>query len=459
MFLLWVCFFYLPTSLIYIGYHIWFNTQKKIIEVSDREANEIPDFKLPTVSILLPVYREEIILPYLLHSITKMNYPVSKLDIRILVELEDHKTLRSILSIPIQAGKTNGVKYDKYGFPKSIKIWRDAIVNIDYIYIHSKGAKTKPNALNMGLANAKGSIVTIYDAEDRPETNQLRKAVAYMLNHPEVACVQARLAYYNSDQSLLTKLFAIEYIQHFLLYLPLFHALQKVILLGGTSNYFRMEVIRRLDGWDYANVTEDADLGVRLGKLGFKIIPINTITWEEAPPKLYPWIKQRSRWNKGYLQTLFHHFKAPHKLLKEIGFSSTVFLIFQLTSPFVFAISIPGLILFFVYWIDWVGIASLDPLSDMIYESFKENSIAFYITLFTFTFGALYSPFMAIEALFRQGDAYSLKLIKYAFLFPFYAAFQSISSLMAIYEMILRPKVWHKTHHGFSIDPNNNPGK
>jgi cellulose synthase/poly-beta-1,6-N-acetylglucosamine synthase-like glycosyltransferase len=423
----------------------------QITEVSERESRAIPDHLLPIVTILLPVYKEELTLPYLFKSIGKINYPKDKLDIRILIEPDDQRTLRSVLTLPRHAREVNAIKYSKYGFPKVLKVWDKLEVNIEYIYLHPKGARTKPNALNKGLSGARGSILTIYDAEDRPDPNQLRKAVVYLLKHPEVTCVQARLAYYNSDQSLLTKFFSIEYVQHFLVLLPAYYALRRVILLGGTSNYFRTEILRTLDGWDVLNVSEDADLGIRLARKGHIVVPINSTTWEEAPPKLKPWVKQRARWNKGFLYSLHFHFKNPFSLVKDLGFGRTVFLLYLLISPIIFVVSIPGWIMFTLYWIDWSGTPM--PIVDYMQEAFAGRAWLFYLSLATFIFSFTYMPLISVESLMRHGDEYALKKVKYSFLMTFYIYLQIIPSTLAVYEFIRKPKVWHKTPHGFSIKP------
>ena len=423
----------------------------KIIEVTEREARAIPDHLLPIVTILLPVYKEHLTLPYLFKSIGKINYPKDKLDIRILIEPDDQSTLRSVLTLPRHARMINAIKYSKYGFPKIISVWDNLQVHIEYIYLHPKGARTKPNALNKGLAGARGSILTIYDAEDRPDPNQLRKAVVYLLKHPKVSCVQARLAYYNADQSLLTKFFSIEYVQHFLVLLPAYFAMKRVILLGGTSNYFRTEVIRTLDGWDVLNVSEDADLGIRLARKGHVVVPINSTTWEEAPPKLKPWIKQRARWNKGFIYSLYFHFKNPIKLTTDLGIGRTLFLFYILIAPIIFAVSIPGWILFGLFWVDWSGIPM--PIVPYMHEAFTGNAWLFYLSLFTFLFSFTYMPLISVEALMRHGDEYALKKVKYSFLMVFYIYLQIIPSTLAIYEFIKKPKTWHKTPHGFSIKP------
>ena len=427
-----------------------FINDPKIKEVTDGESAAVPDYLLPIVTILLPVYKEDLTLPYLFKSIAKINYPKEKLDIRILIEPDDQRTLRSVLTLPRHARKINAIKYTKYGFPKVLKLWDNLEVSIEYIYLHPKGARTKPNALNKGLSGAKGSIVTIYDAEDRPEPNQLRKAVVYLLNHPEVACVQARLAYYNADQSLLTKFFSIEYIQHFLVLLPAYYSLRRVILLGGTSNYFRTEVLRTLDGWDVLNVSEDADLGIRLARKGHTVVPINSTTWEEAPPKIKPWIKQRARWNKGFIYSLCFHFKNPLSLTKDLGLGRSIFLLYILIAPIIFAVSIPGWIMFGLYWVNWSGTPM--PVVPYMLEAFQGNGWLFYLSVSTFLFSFSYMPLVAVEALMRHGNEYALKKVKYSFLMTFYIYLQVIPSVLAIYEFIRKPKTWHKTPHGFSIN-------
>jgi cellulose synthase/poly-beta-1,6-N-acetylglucosamine synthase-like glycosyltransferase len=444
-------FIFTDLLLIYLSIKV-FGKNTKITEVLDIETNEIPDFKLPVISILLPVYREELTLPNLVKSIANSHYPKDKLDIRILVEQDDYPTLKTIMSLPYKSSVANGIKYNIYGLPTSIKVWEETEIQIDYIYLNPPGARTKANSLNQGLTKANGDFVTIYDAEDRPDPKQLRKMATYMLKHPDIACVQARLAYYNPDQSIITKLFSVEYIQHYLLLLPSLYSMNKVILLGGTSNFFRIEILKSLKGWKTDNVTEDADMGVRLSRMGYKVVPINTITWEEAPPKIYPWIRQRTRWNKGYLYTLGVHFKNPLRLIKDIGFSSTIFLFYLLFSPVTYAVSIPGWIFFMAFWLNYFGILSTMPLAGWIQDAYESNNVIFYGSLLAFIFSIFYTPIMAQEALFRQGDHYALKKVKFAFLMPFYLFLQSIPSTIAIFELFFRPKVWRKTYHGFSIE-------
>jgi cellulose synthase/poly-beta-1,6-N-acetylglucosamine synthase-like glycosyltransferase len=249
----------------------------------------------------------------------------------------------------------------------------------------------------------------------------------------------------------MTRLFAIEYNQHFLVSLPTYFSLSNAILLGGTSNFFRIETLKSLGGWDPKNVTEDADLGIKMARKNYRVVPMDIMTYEEAPPKVYPWLKQRIRWNKGYLYTLLIHFRHPLKILKEIGLKSFLLTFHQLLSPIISALSLPGGILFALYWLNWFGMP-LEPISKWIMTIYDSSPLLFYSSLLTLGFGPIYSILMSLEGLFRQEDDYTLSKVKYVPLFLMYLVLQSVSSIIAIIELIGRPYLWHKTPHGFSIE-------
>jgi cellulose synthase/poly-beta-1,6-N-acetylglucosamine synthase-like glycosyltransferase len=140
--------------------------------------------------------------------------------------------------------------------------------------------QTKPRALNVALALARGAFTVIYDAEDLPGRRQLRTAAArFAVSGPEVACLQARLSIYDPGRNALTRLFAIEYAALFEVINPGLIALGHPILLGGTSNHFRTQVLQVGRGWDAWNVTEDADLSIRLARAGFRIGDLPLSTW------------------------------------------------------------------------------------------------------------------------------------------------------------------------------------
>ena len=429
-----------------------------VAKLSYEEAKKIPDPQLPIITILLPLYRERLTLPYLIESMSKIDYPKDKLDVRLLVEDDDKETLEAIKELSLTNSNIKTIKSSDNSMICALKAedslhsltaLTETLINIDYI---TEGTRTKPNALNIGLRRAKGKIVGVYDAEDRPDEKQLRIIAAYMMKHPDVACVQARLSYYNHNQSMLTRLFAMEYNLHYLVNLPTNFLLNNTImLLGGTSNFFRIESLKSLRGWDPRNVTEDADLGVRMARKHHKVVPMDLMTYEEAPPNLYPWLKQRIRWNKGYLYTLIVHFRHPFKIIRDIGLKSSIFLFQQLSAPFVAAVTLPNLILFALYWLNWFGVP-LTPVSEWIATIFNANPVLFYSSLLTLAFGPIYSILMSLEGLFRQEEDYALSKVKYTPLILVYFLLQSVTALIAIVELIVKPHSWHKTHHGFSIE-------
>jgi cellulose synthase/poly-beta-1,6-N-acetylglucosamine synthase-like glycosyltransferase len=407
----------------------------------------------------LPVYREEISLPYLLKSISQLNYPKDKLDIQLLVEPDDYPTIKSILSIPYESIPGGYVEYigdspvANGKRPIEIRVWDETTIRITYIYLFPKNSRGKPKSLNKGLLYAKGEFLIIYDAEDRPQPDQLLKMAIYMRDHPEVTCLQAKLAYYNTDQSLLTKLFSIEYLNHFNILLPIIHNSELVVLLGGTSNFFRTNILKKLKGWDEKNVTEDADLGVRIARSGGKTIPFNSITWEEAPPKLYPWLRQRIRWNKGFIYTFKVHYKRPLSLIGDIGIKSSIFLLYQLISPVINMISLPGWVIFAIVWLNWAGVP-LYPISEWISEAYDFNFM-FYFTMIPFVVGVGFV--FVITFLAMRESHYAKKKYFFIFLMPVYNILLSVAGLIAIIEFFFKPQVWHKTYHGFSMNESNDP--
>jgi len=180
--------------------------------------------------------------------------------------------------------------------------------------------RTKPRALNYALDFARGSIVGVYDAEDSPDPNQLRIVAATFANAgPQVVCLQGILDYYNSGANWLTRCFTIEYASWFRVVLPGYARMGLVVPLGGTTLFFRHDILEKLGGWDAHNVTEDADLGLRLARAGYETVFIPSVTQEEANGRFWPWVKQRSRWLKGYAITYCVHMRDPGRLWRDLG--------------------------------------------------------------------------------------------------------------------------------------------
>ena len=443
-----LCFFsFSSINLLYLASGL-FRRKNLVIQNVTQDIYKLENFKYPVVTILLPVYREEITLPFLLKSISELNYPKDKLDIQLLIEPDDEFTINAVLSIPY-----NNIPNGRIEFvdtkPVKIHIWNKTVVKINYIYLNPKNSRGKSKSLNRGLSSSEGQYLIIYDAEDRPQADQLLRLTVYMENHPEIACLQARLGYYNTGQSLLTKVFAIEYLNHFTILLPLIHHKGLVVLLGGTSNFFRTDVLKNLNGWDEKNVTEDADLGIRIALRKGKTLPFNTTTWEEAPPKLYPWLRQRVRWNKGFIYTYKVHFKKPLSLIRDVGLKSTFFLLYQLIGPVINMIALPGWIIFIIALINYLGIP-VHPISDWITTAYSYGPYLFYAGVITFVIGIGFVEIVTFLS-FRINN-YAKRKYRLIVLMPIYNILLGVAGLVATIEFLVKPQVWHKTYHGFSME-------
>lgn len=268
---------------------------KKATYDLDTLLNPPEGFRWPVFTVLIPLYREVESLPYIMENMRRMDYPKSKLDVRILIEEND---------LEIQAALEQ-MKLDDY---------------VTVIICPNRSPRTKPSACNIGLEGARGEFVVIYDAEDIPEPLQLKKAAqTFMEAGPEVVCLQAPLQYHNPFTNILTQWFAAEYAFHFGVGLFGLERLGGPIPLGGTSNAFRMDALLELGGWDAYNVTEDADLGIRIARRGWLVRMIDSVTYEEANSQVHNWYRQRSRWIKGYYQTWLVHMRNPWRLYRELG--------------------------------------------------------------------------------------------------------------------------------------------
>lgn len=257
--------------------------------------NPASDAIQPIVSIIVALYREADIAPRLVRRLARLDYPVDLLDVILVVEAEDSVTLDALAHAELPP-------------------WMRVII------VPEGQVKTKPRALNHALDHARGAIIGVYDAEDAPEPDQLLKVVErFQRSGPEVACLQGMLDYYNPRTNWLSRCFTIEYAGWFRLVLPGLARLGLVVPLGGTTLFFRRDVLDRLGAWDAHNVTEDADLGIRLARHGYRTELIDTVTFEEANCRALPWIKQRSRWIKGYIMTWAVHMRSPRLLWRQLG--------------------------------------------------------------------------------------------------------------------------------------------
>lgn len=381
--------------------------------VEDELVKYVDPKELPVYTILVPAYREPEVIPFLIKALKNLDYPLNKLDVLFLLEEEDRETIEAV---------------EKASPPAS---WR-------IITVPNSVPKTKPKACNYGLLFARGKYLVIYDAEDIPESSQLKKAVIAFKLHPEnYICFQAALNFFNKDENFLTKMFTLEYSYWFDYMLPGLHRLKMIIPLGGTSNHFETEKLIEIGAWDPFNVTEDADLGVRAYERGYKVGVINSTTYEEANSRLGNWIRQRSRWIKGYMQTWLVHTRHPLRLYKRLGFRG--FISFHLLiggTPFIFLVN-PILWLIFTYWLITKTFA---------FEAFFPPAVL-YSALFNLLFGNFLAIYLSMLAVFKRKY---YRLLPYALLNPAYWMLHSIAAYKALYELFTKPFYWQKTQHGIT---------
>ncbi len=386
---------------------------EQIQPISDEEVAALREEDLPIYTILVPAYREANVIPLLLENLRRLDYPPQKLEILLLLEEDDHET--------IQAARAANPPQQ-----------------VTFVIIPKGQPQTKPKACNVGLFFARGEYLVIYDAEDRPEADQLKKAIiAFRKGQPNLACVQAALNYFNHNENFLTRMFTLEYSYWFDYMLPGLDRLRLPIPLGGTSNHFRTETLRQLGGWDPYNVTEDADLGIRAAANGYMVGVINSTTYEEANNQLWNWIRQRSRWIKGYLQTVLVHSRDPWQLLKRAGWRNTLgFLMLIGGSPFTF-LAAPILWIFYLLFL-LTRTRALD---------FLFPPLTLYISLFNLLFGNGLMIYLNMLAVFKR---HYYHLLPYTLMNPFYWIFHSIASYKALWQLLTRPFYWEKTLHGIS---------
>jgi hypothetical protein len=258
-------------------------------------APDQPDADLPTYTVLVPAYQEAAVIGDTVRCLADLDYPTGKLEVLVLLERRDQETADAVRAVDP---------------PDFVRI----------VALPPGPPQTKPRSVNLGLLLAAGELLVIFDAEDRPERDQLRKAAnQFAAGGPRLACVQARLNFYNARHNLLTRLFSVEYAFLYDLMLPGLARLGLPVPLGGTSNHLRTEVLREVGGWDAWNVTEDADLGLRLASAGYRVEVADSTTWEECPTRPWPWIMQRTRWLKGFLLTLLVHTRRPVAGTRRFG--------------------------------------------------------------------------------------------------------------------------------------------
>ena len=378
----------------------------------------IPDHELPVYTILVPLYREAHMLPGLIKALTRLDWPAAKLDIKLILEAGDADTTAAARALHLPG-------------------------NIEIVVVPASEPRTKPKALNYALPLVRGDYLVIYDAEDRPERDQLRRALnAFRAGAPDLATVQAKLNLYNAADNWLTRQFTIEYCALFDALLPALDRLGLPIPLGGTSNHFRTAALKWLMAWDPFNVTEDADLGIRLARSGYRCQVLQSTTYEEAPRRFMCWLRQRTRWLKGYLQTWLVHMRFPRALWRELG--PRGFLAFQVMvgGTVLSALVHPWFYALLGYELVRGGIL-MRPESLLGWPFWL-------IAWFDLLAGYLASMALGLLVVRRRGLG---ALIKQIPLMPLYWLLISAAAYRALWQFATARFKWEKTEHGLAKVP------
>lgn len=368
----------------------------------------LSDDALPRYSVLIPVYKEAAVAPALVDAMSALDYPAEKLDIIFITEANDPATRAALASANIKP-------------------------HMRILTVPRGLPQTKPRALNYALQFAHGDLIAIFDAEDVPEPSQLRKAAARFAEAgSDLACVQARLSIYNPEDGFLTRQFTLEYAVLFEAILPALERLGLPILLGGTSNHFRRQALVAAGEWDAFNVTEDADLGVRLARLGYRVGMLDSDTWEEAPRHARAWLGQRTRWQKGWIQTYLVHMRAPGKLMRDLG-------------PWRFLgvqVMLAGMILSSLVhpWFYFAALACIASGAPVL----PDSGTLWMVCWFNFMAGHTVGIVLGFISAWRSQGRVPLGS---AIDLPFYWLAISVASYRAIWDLYKRPFYWEKTPH------------
>ncbi|HEY0186174.1 MAG TPA: glycosyltransferase [Cellulomonas sp.] len=403
--------------LIGTGFKFWASLRgarmENVARSDPADLAALTDNELPRYTVLVPVYKEANIVANLIANLGALDYPAHLLEVLILVEEDDTETRAAA----------------EAAHPPS---------HFRFITVPAGQPQTKPKACNVGLEFATGEFLVIYDAEDKPEPDQLKKAVlAFRAAGEDLVCVQAALNYFNADENPLTRMFTLEYSFWFDYMLPGLEYGRLAIPLGGTSNHFRINGLRRLGGWDPFNVTEDADLGIRASAEGLRVGVIDSTTYEEANTSYPNFIRQRSRWIKGYMQTTLVHLRNPFRLVKVAGLRQTLSFLFLVGGTPATFLAVPVLYLVFL--------ASL--FADPGQLEFLFPGWVLWLSMFNLGVGSALMIYVSMMGAFKR-RRYGLVL--WGLANPLYWLLHSIAAYKALWQLITKPHYWEKTAHGLT---------
>lgn len=368
---------------------------------------------LPVYSILVPLYREAHMAAALVAAIDRLDWPAAKRDIIFITEADD-------------AATRHALQHEIRHHP-----------GMTVVTVPAGTPRTKPRALMYALPMARGTFVVVYDAEDEPEHDQLQKAYRHFTQAaPDLGCLQAHLNLYNARHSWITRQFTLEYTALFDAILPTVERLAMPMPLGGTSNHFRRDVLEQSGGWDPYNVTEDADLGIRLARLGWRVEMLESTTWEEAPPNAGIWRGQRARWLKGWMQTSLVHLREPARLWSDLGPRAFLGCNVLLGGVILSALLHP-LVYVYALWKLWTGDLSLWPPEGW-------QAVVWWAGVTNLAFAYIVGIALAAVTAWRRHGA---RLAASALLMPIYWMMISFAAYRALFELAYAPFHWSKTAH------------
>ena len=368
---------------------------------------------LPRVSLLVPLLSEAAITAHLVDRLDELDYPADRLEIVLVTEAGDCATHLALAD---------------RGLPPHFRL----------VSVPAGTIRTKPRAMNYALDFCTGDVVGVYDAEDAPEPDQLLKvAAAFEAAPPEVVCLQGQLAFYNGRQNWLSRCFAIDYAAWFRIILPGLARLGFVIPLGGTTLFFRRQALEDLGRWDAHNVTEDAELGIRLARRGWRVDIVDTVTREEANCRVRPWIRQRARWLKGYALTWAVHMRRPLQLLRDLGWKRFL----GVQAMFLGTVSLFLLApLLWTFWLIPLGFAH--PVAGSL-----PHGVLVALGVF-FLLSEVVNVVVSCLAVARPGDRW---LMPWVPTMVAYFPLAAVASYRALGDIVTRPFFWDKTAHGHSM--------
>lgn len=369
---------------------------------------------LPHYTIMIALYKEEQVAKQLIKAMSRLKWPKSKLDIKLICENDDLATVEAL---------TNANPGPEF----------------EIIKVPEMAPKTKPKALQYAMVAARGKYIAVYDAEDRPNPEQLLEAHREFEKHGEyLACLQAPLVMTNADRGWLPSLFSLEYASLFRRLIPLLSYFGLPIPLGGTSNHFRKDALIEAGGWDPCNVTEDVDLGIRLYKQGYYTGLLKRPTLETAPTKVDVWVKQRTRWLKGWMQTWLVFMRHPIQQLANGGIISFIIMQILIGGLLIASLAHPFVILMITLTINEI-------LTGTFFEGSITEICLFYLDVFNLIGGYFIFVFVGMSSLI-SGQKKKIKT-RWLLFTPVYWLLISFAGWRALSQLPMRSQIWEKTPH------------